>query len=413
VRPGDAPRPSDAARRAPPGPGTGGHYPAGVSVDPLRTASPRPQGGRRSFGIPLGRIGGIPIVLSLSWLLSVLIIAILATPVVQQAIPGISTGAAVAVSIGLGVLLGVSVLAHELGHCLAARSLGVPVLQVRLYLLGGVSELGRLPSTPREEAAIAAAGPGVSALLAGVFGLLVGSTTPHTVSWLLLIELALANLVVAFFNFLPALPLDGGRVLRAGVWRVFGRRRWGTLSAVIGGYVIALALVIWGLVELAGSTRAALLQGGVAVVMAVFIGIGAASERNSDKVVRWPADVTIAGLARAVVQLPAESPVALAHQVAAGRAVILTGADGLAVGLMDEAMAVELARNQPNAPATMAARPITPEMVILADDQPAEVVDRLRLVSATHFLLVDDSGRPAGVVLADDIARILTRRRNH
>jgi hypothetical protein len=200
-------------------------------------------------------------------------------------------------------------------------------------------------------------------------------------------------------------------VLRAGVWRVSGRRRWGTLSAVIGGYVIALALVIWGVAEIGGSTRVALLQGGVAIVMAIFIGVGAASERNSDRVVRWPADVTLAGLARSVVQLPAEAPVSLANQVAAGRAVILTGTDGLAVGLLDDAAAFQLARTQPHAPATLAARPITPEMVILADDQPSEVAERLRSASATQFLLVDDTGQPAGVVLATDIARILTRRR--
>ena len=370
-----------------------------------------PRAGRRSLGIPLGRIGGIPIVLSLSWLVSVLIITILATPVVEQAIPDITSGPAIAVAIGLGVLLGVSVLAHELGHCLAARSLGVPVLEVRLYLLGGVSELGRLPNTPKEEAVVAAAGPGVSFILAGVFGLLIGSTTPHTVSWLLLIELALANLVVAIFNVLPALPLDGGRVLRARVWQASGRRRWGTLSAVIGGYVIAVALIIWGIVEIAGSTKAAVLQGGIAVVMAIFVGVGAASEQNSDRAVKWPADVTIAGLARAVVQLPRESPVSLANQVAAGRAVILTGADGVAVGLMDEQAAIDLARTQPQAPATMVAEPITPEMVILSHDEPAEVVARLRTVRSRHFLLVDESGRPAGVVLAADIARILSGRR--
>lgn len=351
-------------------------------------------------------------VLSLSWLVSVLVIAVLATPVVQQAVPGIATEPAVFVAIGLGVLLGVSVLAHELGHCLAARSLGVPVLEVRLYLLGGASELGRLPDSPREEAVIAAAGPGVSALLAGIFGLLVGSVTPHTVGWLLLIELALANLVVAIFNFLPALPLDGGRVLRAGVWRVSGRRRLGTLAAVIGGYLVAIALGVWGVLEIADSSRAAFLQGAVAVVMAIFVGVGAAGEQNSDRTVNWPADVTLASLARAVVQLPTESPVALANQVAAGRAVILTGADGIAVGLMDDRAAVDLARHNPGAPATMAARPITPEMVILGSDAPAEIAERLRLMPVARFLLVDDHGRPAGVVLADDFARILSKRRS-
>lgn len=226
-----------------------------VPSEAIRTSAPPPRARRRSFGIPLGRIGGIPIVLSLSWLLSVLLIAVLATPVVQQAIPAITTAAAILVSVGLGVLLGVSVLLHELGHCLAARALGLPVIEVRLYLLGGASELGRMPSSPREEAVVAAAGPGVSALLAGIFGLLIGSTTPHTVTWLLLIELALANLVVAVFNILPALPLDGGRVLRAGVWGASGRRRWGTLAAVFGGYLIALALVVWGVIEITGPTR--------------------------------------------------------------------------------------------------------------------------------------------------------------
>jgi Zn-dependent protease len=388
------------------------HYPARVPADATLATPPRPRGGRRGIGVPIGRIGGIPVVLSLSWLVSVLLIAVLATPVVQQAVPGIATAPAVFVAIGLGVLLGVSVLAHELGHCLAARSLGVPVLEVRLYLLGGASELGRLPDSPREEAVISAAGPGVSALLAGIFGLLVGSVTPHTVSWLLLIELALANLVVAIFNFLPALPLDGGRVLRAGVWRMSGRRRWGTLAAVIGGYLVAIALGVWGVVEIAASSRAAFLQGAVAVVMAIFVGVGAAGEQNSDRTVNWPGDVTLASLAKAVLHLPTESTVALANQVAAGRAVILTGADGVAVGLMDDRAAVELARHNPGAPATMAAQPITPEMVILGSDDPAEIAERLRVMPVARFLLIDDSGRPAGVVLADDFTRILSKRRN-
>ena len=374
------------------------------------TNAVRPSG-RRRIAIPLGRIGGIPIVLAPSWLISVVVVAALATSVVEQAVPGIPGAKAVLVSIGLGVLLGVSVLTHELGHCVAARSMGVPVVEVRLYLLGGVSELGRLPDSPREEAAIAAAGPGVSALLAGIAGLLVGSTTPHTIGWLLLIELALANLVVAAFNFLPALPLDGGRVLRAGVWRASGRRRYGTLAAVYGGYAIALALGIWGYSQLTASNRAGLLQGGIAVVMALFVGVGAAAEQNSDKSVVWDADVDIGRLARAVVHLPAETSVSLANQVAAGRAVVLTRPDGTAVGLMDPRGAVELARSQPYAPAGTVAQPIMPTMVVFEHDGVAELVERSRAAPTDAvFVLVDDTGRPTGVVPAADIARILTRR---
>ena len=352
-----------------------------------------------------------------SGLVSVVIIAVLATPVVEQALPGIGRGRAIVVSVALGILLGVSVLTHELGHCLAARSLGVPVTEVRLYLLGGASELGRLPDSPREEAAIAAAGPGVSALLAGVFGLLVGSTTAHTVGWLLLIELALANLVVAIFNFLPALPLDGGRVLRAGVWGASGRRRYGTLAAVIGGYVIAVALLIWGAAQLTGSSRAGLLQGGIAVVMALFVGVGAAAEQNSDRAAAWPAEdgqspstVAVGRWATPVVQLPVEVSVAMATRAAAGRAVVLTRFDGTTAGLMDARAAVELARTQPDAPAASVTRPIPPQLVIFAHDTAGDLADR---VAATrpgdHFLLVDDTGRPVGIVPVEDIARILAR----
>lgn len=369
-------------------------------------------------GIPLGRIGGIPIVLAPSWLVSVVIIAVLATPVVEQALPGIGRGKAIAVSVALGVLLGVSVLTHELGHCLAARSLGVPVTEVRLYLLGGASELGRLPDSPREEAAIAAAGPGVSAILAGMFGLLVGSTTPHTIGWLLLIELALANLVVAIFNFLPALPLDGGRVLRAGVWGVSGRRRYGTLAAVIGGYVIAVALLIWGAVQLTGSTRAGLLQGGIAVVMALFVGVGAAAEQNSDRAVAWssdatqsPLNLTVGRLATPIVALPVEVSVAVANRAAAGRAVVLTRFDGTTAGLMDSRAAVELARSQPDAAAASVTRPIPPDMVIFPHDAARDLADRVAAARpGDHFLLVDDTGRPTGMVPVDAIARILARR---
>lgn len=346
-----------------------------------------------------------------SWLISVVIIAVLATPVVEQALPGIGRGRAIVVSVALGVLLGVSVLTHELGHCLAARSLGVPVTEVRLYLLGGASELGRLPDSPREEAVIAAAGPGVSAILAGTFGLLVGSTTPHTVGWLLLIELALANLVVAIFNFLPALPLDGGRVLRAGVWGASGRRRWGTLSAVVGGYVIAVALLVWGAAHLTDSSQAGLLQGGIAVVMALFVGVGAASEQNSDKAVSWPSDVPVGRLAVPVVQLPVEVSVRMANQAAAGRAVVLTRYDGTTAGLMDARAAIELARSQPDAPAATVSRPIPPDLVIFAHDRAEDLRDRVAAAQpGDQFLLVDDQGRPVGVVLVDDIARILARR---
>lgn len=365
----------------------------------------------RPIGIPLGSIGGIPIILAPSWLVAVVIIVVLATPVVRQVIPDTGTVDGILVSTALAVLLGVSVLAHELGHCLAARSFGVPVRAVRLYLIGGVSELGRAPASPKEEALIAGAGPGVSALLAVICGLLVGSTDERSVGWLLLLQLALANGVIAIFNILPALPLDGGRVLRAGVWKIVGGRRVGTMAAVIGGYLVAAALLIWAVVELSNGDRASILMAGIAAVTAAFVAGGALAEWPSKAERAWPADVPIASLARPLVQLPGETPIGTALSIAAGRAVILTGPDGSASGLLDAASATGLALKSPVAPAAWAAVPVVPGAIILPTDEPAQLVARLGDVASDQFLLVDSSGRPLGVVPRSEVLRVLRTRR--
>jgi len=298
------------------------------------------------------------------------------------------------------VLLGASVLAHELGHCVAARLLGMQVIGVRLYLLGGVSELARLPRGPREEAVIAATGPAVSAVLAGGFWLIVNAVSSGTVGWLLLMLLTLSNLVIAVFNLLPALPLDGGRVLRAGVWQASGNRRAGTATAVVGGYVIALLLVGWAIVLLVDGD---FLPAGIAVAMSLFVAVGAAAERQQNRRADWPAGLTIASLARPVVQLPTETPVALALDAAADRAVILTEADGVARGLLDEPAARAMAERDPRAPASLVARPLTPDAIVLVDDDPAEVAQRSRTAGMVDLLLVDESGQPAGVLRGADL----------
>ncbi len=382
--------------------------PTGPSDPPVGTGSVESL---RGFGI--GSIGGIRIVVAPSWVASVAVIVALGVPVIIQVVPGTGTTVAIAVSIVLGVLLGLSVLAHELGHCLAARLLGMRVVGVRLYLLGGVSEMARAPRSPREEAVIASAGPAVSAVLAGVFWLALQAVGRGTVSWLLVLLLALSNVVVALFNLLPALPLDGGRVLRAGVWLASGNRRAGTTAAVIGGFVTAVALVGWAVLMVIDAGSAGLLPAGIAVAMGLFVAVGAGAERNGRAKNVWPADVTIRSLARPVAQLPTETPVVQALKAAAVKAVILTEADGVARGLLDVPAARELARRNPQAPASLVARAWLPETIVLADDDPAQIAERTRTVNAAAFLLVDGAGQPAGVLRREDIIAVLNRRRPH
>ena len=123
--------------------------------------------------------------------------------------------------------------------------------------------------------------------------------------------------------------------------------------------------------------------------------------------------MTIQSLARPVAQLPTETPVAQALDVAADRTVILTEADGVARGMLDVPAARELAQRDPRAPASLVARAWSPETIVLSDDDPAELAARTRTVNAAAFLLVDGAGQPAGVLRREDIIAVLNRRRSH
>src|SRR6478735_3886543 len=103
-----------------------------------------------------------------------------------------------------------SIVLHELGHALVARRLGVRVSGIELGFFGGAAKMVELPRTANHELAIAAAGPAVSLMLGGVgFGLGVALHSP------LLTWLGWTNIILAGFNLIPALPMDGGRILRA------------------------------------------------------------------------------------------------------------------------------------------------------------------------------------------------------
>jgi len=387
-----------------------------VSGDPRASTALHPAPAPREplwhrGGLRVARIAGIPILLSPTWLISILIIVVFAAPVVTQVVPGVTGATSLAVALALALLLALSVLAHELGHCLAARMYGIPVLRVRLYLLGGVSELGRSPAGPGQDAVVAGSGPAVSALLAVGAGLLVGSFDSRTVGWLISLQIALANAIVAVFNLLPALPMDGGHVLRALVWRVTGKRALGTTAATIGGGLVAVALACWAVWFLTRSGAAALLQALIAAATSVFVAAGAWAEHKGDGPA-WPEDVPIRSLGRPLVQLPAESPIGLVMSAAGGRPVLLTSADRTAVGLLDADVAIGQALREPRTPAWSVAVPLDQDQVIGAADSTEQIVDRVRGRPSGRFVLVDSQGRPTGVLLGVDVVKVLAREQN-
>jgi len=367
----------------------------------------------RDGGLLLFRFRHVPVLLSPSWWIGSVAIIVLYAPLVERFLPHADAVVSISLAAAFAVLLGASVLAHELGHCVVALHLGIPVRRLRLFLLGGLAEITRTPRRPAHEGVIAAAGPAVSAVLAGLCGLVLLVMPAEGPIWLLVLECAVANVAVAVFNLLPGLPLDGGRMLRAGVWALSGERGIGTRAAVVGGWLVAGLLMLWALWGLATESPDRWLRLGVCALTAWFVASGARSELAADQRPTWPEGLALADLVRPILQLPAESPVANALSAAAGRGVVLVRADGVAAGLLDPIAAERLAELSPMAPAEQAAEPIRPESVLLDSEPGEEIAERVQETPAWQFLVVDSDGRPAGVLRREDLRASLTTRQRY
>jgi Zn-dependent protease len=362
-------------------------------------------------GLLLCRVAGVPVLLSTSWWLGAALIVLLYTPMVGRILPGAGVWESAVLAAVFTVLLAASVLLHELGHCIVALRMGLPVRRVRLFLLGGLSEISRTPPKPAQEGLIAAAGPAVSLVLAGATGIAWYVMTPGGAIWLLVAQTCVANLAVGVFNLLPGLPLDGGRMLRALLWRITGRRVAGTTAGVVGAGAVAVALLVYALIGLFSGADDQWLRLGVCVLMAWFVVAGASAEHQAEQRRRWPSGLELSDLVRPVLQLPAESPVADALMAAAGRGVVLVRADGIAVGLLDQTAAERLATHAPHEPAERAAEPVEADTILLDSESPDAVLERVQTVLAWQFLVIDEEGRPSGVLRREDLRSALRSRR--
>jgi Zn-dependent protease/CBS domain-containing protein len=197
----------------------------------------------------VGRIAGIRIGLHWSWLVVFgLLVWSLSETVFPRQNPGLSESDYRSMAVAASVLLFVSLLLHELGHALQARREGIEIEGITLWLFGGVASFrGAFPG-PGPEFRITAAGPLVSLVLgvacaafAAIPGLPVA--VDGVASWL-----AYINIALLVFNLLPAVPLDGGRILRSALWRVRGDFAWATRIAAEAGRVTGLLLIAAGFV---------------------------------------------------------------------------------------------------------------------------------------------------------------------
>jgi Zn-dependent protease/CBS domain-containing protein len=196
----------------------------------------------------IGKIGGIEIDINWSWIIILVLLTVsLATGWFPQLFRGWSTATTWIVSLISALLLFVSVLLHELAHSLVARRSGLKVKNITLFVFGGVSNIEQEPKSPGVEFWMALVGPLTSLLIGGVCSLLFlplrGSHSPLEG---ILFYLAVTNILLGLFNLIPAFPLDGGRVLRAIVWKITGNLQMATRAAAISGEVFAYLFILGG-----------------------------------------------------------------------------------------------------------------------------------------------------------------------
>jgi len=196
----------------------------------------------------VGSLFGIPFYVNTSWFIVLALVTFSYGSQLGATFPELGATTSTLLGLVSALLLFSSVLAHELGHSFVAMSQGIEVKSISLFLFGGLASFDRESKTPGQAFWVAIAGPLVS--LAIFFGLrlLLGSVTTLSPITAVLSLLASINLILALFNLIPGLPLDGGNVLKAIVWKITGDPYKGVVFAgrvgqVIGWLAIGLGLI--------------------------------------------------------------------------------------------------------------------------------------------------------------------------
>ena len=376
---------------------------------PSAPEEPPSQPGTRG-GILIGSPFGIPVYVSPSWF----VVAVIITFVFGQTIPRdvAVPPTSYLVAFVYAVLLYASVFVHELSHALTARLFGMPVRAVTLHILGGDTQIERESPTPGREFLIAFAGPLVNLLLAGA-GVVVHAVVPLSPVARLLVEaLTFANLAVGVFNLLPGTPLDGGRLVRAVIWKVTGQPRTGTIVVAWIGRLVAL------LVLAAGTLMAGRYEGGSggwlftvlwAAMIAGFMWVGASQTLRDVKVRDRIPMLEARRLARPAMTVTATTPLAeairRANEAGAG-AIVIVDHDGRPTGLVSEhAVLATPQQRRPWIEAGDLARGLEPDLTLPADLAGEDLVVAVRRAPASEYLLVEPDGHIYGVLAAEDVNR--------
>ncbi len=227
----------------------------------------------RTRGIPLFSVMGIRVIADYSWFL---IVALIVGSLSLGWFPSVLPNRTMIQYVSLGLITAffffASVLAHELSHSVVSIRNGIPVRKITLFLFGGVAEIRSEPLEPGTELRIAIAGPIMSAFLAATFWsvvVILSIRSGRPAAQFSFLYLAVANTFLLLFNLLPGLPLDGGRILRAIVWRASGNKRRATYVASMAGKALATIMIAVGLLLILAARQ--IISGLWLIMIAMFL----------------------------------------------------------------------------------------------------------------------------------------------
>jgi len=371
-------------------------------------AQPPQRPGRDArYGIVIARPFGVPVYISPYWFLVAGLFVLFYADSLPRSIHQNEVRYAVAAT--FVILLFASVLVHELSHCVVARAFGLAVRRILLYPLGGFSEIEQEPQTPSREFAVSVVGPLTSLALAGLGWGLDVALNPSGIPRVLIDQLILANLVLGVFNLLPGLPLDGGRILRAGVWKLTGRPGTATIAAAWAGRVLAVALVAVPVLMLGGRlslTNTYLLW---LVVIAVFMWVSSGQAIRAAKVRDRLPGLQARRLARRAIAIPGNIPLAEAIRradEAQARALVVVDHDATPIAIVNEtAVMATPPQRRPWIDVGSLARALEPGIVLSADLSGMELIEAVQRSPATEYLLIEPSGQVFGVLATSDLDR--------
>ncbi|MFF5186893.1 site-2 protease family protein [Streptomyces sp. NPDC000345] len=406
-----------AGSHDPDGTRTTGPTPALTKGPPPQRPPEQPRG-----GLLMGRPFGVPVYVAPSWFLVAALITWVFGGQLDRVLPELGA-ARYLVSLFFAVAFYASVLIHELAHTLAALRFKLPVRRIQLQFFGGVSEIEKEAETPGREFWLAFVGPLLSLALAGVFYLAMQPVEPGTVPGVLLAGLMISNLIVAIFNLLPGLPLDGGRMLRAVVWKITGKPMSGTVAAAWVGRALAVSVLIGlPLLTQSGALGSSaedsvgmdtVTDALLAAILAAIIWTGAGNSLRMARLREHLPELRARTLTRRAVPVETDTPLseALRRANAAGaRALVVVDAHGEPLSLVREAAIVGVPEHRrPWVAVSGLAQDLTDGMRVSAELAGEDLLDVLRATPATEYLVVEETGEIYGVLSAADVERAFVK----